>query len=359
MNINAARSCQATALLFFFNSSVLQLCNLQEVTLKYVAMFYYSEKKAKTQHAPARCCMPVPVTLKSKLDFGFFFFQWCNWRMCCLDAKAGFVRDRQKGYQRGKEQRVGENMDHTGAKLGQITSKYIYMDGFQHWLNRIVKWRFEVFLTKEYDCKHGGGNPRRGFAPFEYTTHFQMCKSSILEFEREGGLTQLTKTQDVFDGWIQFKCGFLCCILLPKASESKVLLCELRPDVRVLVTTDTCEIKRKVRLNAELKASIGPTCAAVLSVAALLLSTYLLNDWPAHVLEKHAFQWYIWRPAQLSPPFLVRSMPVLFGKIFIMFLEIERRCAWGQRAVNYSRAQRETAFWLHKFRGSFCLCRND
>lgn len=52
--------------------------------------------------------------------------------MCCLDAKAGFVRDRQKGYQRGKEQQVGENMDHTGAKLGQITSKYIYMDGFQH-----------------------------------------------------------------------------------------------------------------------------------------------------------------------------------------------------------------------------------
>lgn len=94
----------------------------------------------------------------------------------------------------GKEQQVGENMDHTGGKLGQITSKYIYMDGFQHWLNRIVKWRFEVFLTKEYDCKHGGENPRRGFAPFEYTTHFQMCKSTILEFDCEGGLPELTKT---------------------------------------------------------------------------------------------------------------------------------------------------------------------
>lgn len=52
--------------------------------------------------------------------------------MCCLDAKAGFMRDRQEGYQRGKEQQVGENMDHTGGKLGQITSKCIYMDGFQH-----------------------------------------------------------------------------------------------------------------------------------------------------------------------------------------------------------------------------------
>lgn len=39
---------------------------------------YYSERKTETQHAPAQCCMPVPVTLKSKLDFGllllFFFF---------------------------------------------------------------------------------------------------------------------------------------------------------------------------------------------------------------------------------------------------------------------------------------------
>lgn len=52
--------------------------------------------------------------------------------MCRLDAKAGFMRDRQEGYHGGKEQRVGENMDHTGTELGQITSKYIYMDGFQH-----------------------------------------------------------------------------------------------------------------------------------------------------------------------------------------------------------------------------------
>lgn len=31
-------------------------------------------------------------------------------------------------------------------KMGQIVSKWVYMESFQHWLNRIVKWRFEVFL---------------------------------------------------------------------------------------------------------------------------------------------------------------------------------------------------------------------
>lgn len=102
----------------------------------------------------------------------------------------------------------------------------------------------------------------------------------------------------------------------------------------------------------------------VLLVVALLLSTYLLNDWPAHVLEKHALQWYIWRPAQLSPPFVVRSVSYLCGKIFITFQKIERRGAWGETAVNYSRTQCETdrsirVFWLHQFEGSFCLCRND
>lgn len=110
-------------------------------------------------------------------------------------------------------------------------------------------------------------------------------------------------TLDIFHGWIQFFVAFF----FLKPLESKVLLCDLRLDVRELVTTNTCEIKWKVRLKAELKASIGTTCAAVLLVAAPLLSTYLLNDWPAHVLEKHAFQWCIWRPAQLSPTFVVRT----------------------------------------------------
>lgn len=138
-------------------------------------------------------------------------------------------------------------------------------------------------------------------------------------------------TRDIAHGWIQFMCFFFfCCNLLLQASESS--LCDLRCDAKELVTTDTCAIKWIVRPNAALKASVGTTCAAVLLVAALLLSTYLLNDWPAHVLEKYAFQWYIWRPAQLSPPFVVRSVSYLCGKIFIMFLKIERKGAWGRNS---------------------------
>lgn len=101
------------------------------------------------------------------------------------------------------------------------------MDGFQHWLNRIVKWRFEVFLTKEYDCKHGGENPRRGFAPFEYTTHFQMCKSSILESEREGALTELTKTYSRHLSWLNSirVCFFLVAIFFSKPLNLQPFLC--------------------------------------------------------------------------------------------------------------------------------------
>lgn len=106
-----------------------------------------------------------------------------------------------------------------------------------------------------------------------------------------------------------------------------------------------------MRPNAALKASVGTTCAAVLLVAALLLSTYLVNDWPAHVLERYAFQWYIWRPAQLSPPFVVRSVSYLCGKLFIMFLKIERKGAWGETAVNYSRVQYETDRSIRAFLG--------
>lgn len=111
-----------------------------------------------------------------------------------------------------------------------------------------------------------------------------------------------------------------------------------------------------MRLKAELKASVGTTCAASRSVSALLLSTYLLNDWPAHALEKHAYQWHIWRPAPLSSPFVARSVSYLCGKVFITFLKTERWCAWGETAVNYSSAQCETdrsirALWLHTFQG--------
>lgn len=145
---------------------------------------------------------------------------------------------------------------------------------------------------------------------------------------------------------------FFCCNLLLQASESTALFVwDLRRDVREWVTTDTCEIKWTVRPNAALRAPVGTTCAAVLLVAALLLSTYLLNDWPAHVLERYVFQWYIWRPAQLSPPFVVRSVSYLCGKIFIMFLKIERKGARGETAVNYSRAQCETDRSIRAFLG--------
>lgn len=87
-----------------------------------------------------------------------------------------------------------------------------------------------------------------------------------------------------------------------------------------------------MKLNAELKASIDTTYAAGLLVAALLLSTYLPNDWPAHVLNKQAFQLYIWRPVQHSPPFVVRSVSYLCGKIFITFLKIERWGVWGRNS---------------------------
>lgn len=73
---------------------------------------------------------------------------------------------------------------------------------------------------------------------------------------------------------------FLFALAFFKCLNIKVLFCELRPSIRELVTTDTCEIQGKVKLNAALKASIDATYAAGLLVAALLLSTYLLNDRP-------------------------------------------------------------------------------
>lgn len=67
-----------------------------------------------------------------------------------------------------------------------------------------------------------------------------------------------------------------------------------------------------------LTSAIDTTCAAVYLVAALLLSTYFLNDWPAHMLSKHkVLSSYIWRPAQRPAPFVVRQVRYLGGKIFI------------------------------------------
>ncbi len=78
------------------------------------------------------------------------------------------------------------------------------------------------------------------------------------------------------------------------------------------------------KLNTELKAALDTTCAAVQSVAALLLSTYFLNDWPAHVLNKHKVSSsYIWRPVQRPTPFVVRQVCYLGGKIFITFIKLK------------------------------------
>lgn len=65
-------------------------------------------------------------------------------------------------------------------------------------------------------------------------------------------------------------------------------------------------------------------CAAVYLVAALLLSTYFLNDWPAHMLNKHKIlSLYIWRPVQRPTPFVVRQVCYLGGKIFIRFKNLK------------------------------------
>lgn len=81
------------ALLYLFNSFALWLCNLQRATLKFCSMFcciiQKESLKKNLQRAQAQCCTAVPVTVKSKSDFVFFW--WCNWRMCCLDAKVGFM----------------------------------------------------------------------------------------------------------------------------------------------------------------------------------------------------------------------------------------------------------------------------
>ncbi len=85
-----------------------------------------------------------------------------------------------------------------------------------------------------------------------------------------------------------------------------------------------CELQCREKLNTELKAAIDTTCAAVQSVAALLLSTYFLNDWPAHMLNKHkVLSSYIWRPVQRPAPFVVRQVCYLGGKIFITFIKLK------------------------------------
>lgn len=55
--------------------------------------------------------------------------RWCNWRLCCLDANTEFMRGREEGYQKGKEQHVGENIDLTGGKWARsCQNKSIWRD---------------------------------------------------------------------------------------------------------------------------------------------------------------------------------------------------------------------------------------
>lgn len=81
----------------------------------------------------------------------------------------------------------------------------------------------------------------------------------------------------------------------------RYMFSHLKPNVRVFVINYMCKLWFGEKLNTELKADINTT-AAVQSVAALMLSKYFLNDWPAHMLNKHkVFSSYIWRPAQPQP----------------------------------------------------------
>lgn len=73
-------------------------------------------------------------------------------------------------------------------------------------------------------------------------------------------------------------------------------------------------------------------CAAVKSVAALLLSAYFLNDWPAHVLNKHkVFSSYIWRPVQHPAQFVVSALS--WWKDIYYVYKAERRRSGGGRSI--------------------------
>lgn len=150
-----------------------------------------------------------------------------------------------------------------------------------------------------------------------------MCKSSILEFESGEKSTALTKSHQRFEtsmcsNWFkmctdrQSACichypnflvlSFRATVRKKKKSHNTqnhsgilfllgtISACNLKATIREFVITDLCELWSREKLNTELKAAIDTMCAAVPSVAALLLSTYFLNDRPAHMLNKHSLQ---------------------------------------------------------------------
>lgn len=89
-----------------------------------------------------------------------------------------------------------------------------------------------------------------------------------------------------------------------------------------------------VQKEAKNGAAMDSMCAAVKSVAALLLCTYFLNDQPAHMLNKHkVFSSYIWRPVQRPTPFVVRQVWYLGGKIFITFIKLKEVVPWEELSL--------------------------
>lgn len=147
--------------------------------------------------------------------------------------------------------------------------------------------------------------------------------------------------------------------------------------LRGFVITDLCELGCREKLSTELKAAINTTCAAVCLVAALLLSAYFLNDWPAHMLNEHkVFSSYIWRPVRPTP-FAVRQVCYIGGKIFITFIKLKEvvlgegvfLCAWNNSTPQGMRSPSSvwvTGMWeLFLNRPSlmlvifkaFCVCR--
>lgn len=113
------------------NNSDLRLCNLQRARQRYVALFKQKKKKHDTTSANTMLQAAVAVMLLSleKQKSHLVWTWWCNWRFCCLDASAEFMRGRQEGYQKGKEQHVGENIDLTGGKWAKsCQNKSIWRD---------------------------------------------------------------------------------------------------------------------------------------------------------------------------------------------------------------------------------------
>lgn len=75
---------------------------------------------------------------------------------------------------------------------------------------------------------------------------------------------------------------------------------------------------------------MGTMCAAVRSVAALLLSTYFLNDWPAHMLNKHSAGLVHLETSAAPNPICGQTSVLSWWKdIYYVYKTVERRSARG------------------------------